>query len=124
MVRPATEADITEYSEDYYGYVNQATLAANTPTRVLQWDLDKGEQVILEFMGTNGGANITLELRNKNDVIGEQVNGLSAPMMPRDSWYPLAIPMLFEEGDHMGLFATAAVAATNIKFFLKGHKVD
>ena len=129
MVRPATEEDMIigegcpPFSEDWYLFKKQATLTANTPTSIFDEDLAKNEAITVETFGTNGGTDVTMELKNKNDVIGQAVNGLNAPIQPRDEWYRLSVPMTFEEGDHMKLFATSAAGATNIKFFIKGHAV-
>lgn len=123
MPRPALDADVTDQSEDFVQFVNQATLTANTPANVLTAKVDLNEQITIETFGTNGGTDITLELKNKNDVIGQSVNGIIAPMAPRDAWYRLGIPMTFVPGDDVKLVATSAAGATTIKFFWKGHAI-
>ena len=123
MVRPATEEELAT-GEDYYKYVNKASLVANTPTTVLEWDIDTGERLTLVAIGTNGGADITLKVQNKNDVLGEEINGLSAPFQPKQDHYLLGIPLTFESGDHFKLVATSAAGATYVKFFVKGTKED
>lgn len=123
MVRPATEEDIMT-GEDYYQYVNKASLTANTPTTVLEWDIDTGERLTLIALGTNGGADISIDIKNKNDVIGETINGLSAPFQPKEDHYKLGVPMTFEDGDHVKIVATSAAGATYVKFFMKGTKQD
>ena len=123
MVRPATEEDMIT-GEDYFAYVNKASLTANTPTTVLEWDIDTGERLTLLAIGTNGGADITMKIQNKNDVIGEEINGLAAPFQPKQDHYLLGIPLTFEDGDHVKLVATSAAGATYVKFFMKGTKRD
>ena len=122
-MRPATGDDINAMAEPYYEYV-LSDLAANTPTTVITWDLDKDEKVIPRWFGTNGGANITLETRNKRNPLGDPINGINCPVMPREDWYELDVLNIFEEGDTFNLVATAAAAANNIKFFVKGMKVE
>ena len=123
MVRPATEEELAT-GEDYYKYKKQASLTANTPTTVLEWNIDTGERLTLVAIGTNGGSDITLRVQNKNDVLGEEINGLSAPFQPKQDHYLIGIPLTFEEGDHFKLIATSAAGASNTKFFAKGTKKD
>lgn len=116
--QPADAEDYVEY------YLQTAALTANSPTAVITRKVDTNEAYVVKYIGTNGGSDITLELRNKNDVFGESVNGLLSPLIPRDQWYKLDPAIMFVPGDELKLVATSASGASNIKFMLKGWKVD
>ena len=124
MARPATTQDIRETSEDWVEYVKYGTLTANKPTTVIERKVDTGEQYTVERIGTNGGHNISLTIQNKNDVFGEEINGVLAPIVNGVPQYKLRIPFTFEAGDHFKLVATATNAAYNTKFAVMGHKID
>ena len=124
MARPATTQDITALSEDWIEYALQTALTANVPTTVIARKTDQNEQYTIESAGTNGGADITLQIKNKNDQFGEDVNGFLAPIVPLNARLQLRIPFTFVGGDHFHLFATSAAGATNIKFDVRGYKTD
>lgn len=125
-MEPISEARLAELianqdGRDYHKVVKDATMAANVNEQQLTEDLDKGEWVVITHIGTNGGYNVNLQLKNKDKVlIGQEVNGINAPLNPKTWWYALEVPMLFDEGDEPRLYGKATVAATNIKFFWHG----
>jgi len=123
MVRPATDADIDPEKSTDYIRIAKKDLTANIPVEVFKEDLDADELVVVESIGTNGGYNITLKLRNKKQQVGDTINGLQAPITPAESRYKLSIPQAFlgAEGDELILEATAATTVTNVKFDIRGH---
>ena len=122
MARPITPQDEGMFNEDWVEFVKYGTLTANKPTVVISKKVDTGEYYVIESIGTNGGWNIKLAIKNKNDQFGEDINGIQAPLMPVEDRYYLKIPLLFEPGDEIKLVATATNAAYNVKFDIRGRK--
>jgi len=124
MARPATTSDLTDQSEDWIEYAQQGTLTANKPTTVIERKVDTGEQYTIERIGTNAGYNVTVGIYNKNDQLGEDINGFLCPIVDGVPQYQLRIPYTFTAGDHIKLVATATSAHYNAKFAIFGHKID
>jgi hypothetical protein len=123
MVRPATDADIDPATQTDFIYMKKKDLTANIETEIFKFDLDADERITVESIGTNGGYPITLRLRNKKSPVGDDINGLQAPITPERDRYKLSIPQTFEGalGDELILVAVSSATLTNIKFDIRGH---
>jgi len=127
MARPATEEDYRRCNEDWVEtHQNSSAMTANTAVAVIDHKIDTGEMILLESVGTNGGRNIKLEIKNKGDLIGEAIFGDMAPLNPADKRYKLKVPYVFEAGDHLKIYATPAssTGTTYTKFDARGLKND
>lgn len=125
MVQRATDADYAhDMAEEWIEYINKGTLTANKPTTVITRKADAKEWYVVEEVGTNGGYNITMQIKNKNDQIGEDIPGVIAPLKPADERHKIRVPYRFVSGDEFNLVATAASAAYNTKFIVRGFKMD
>lgn len=125
-MEPISEARLAaliseQNGRDYHKVIKDATMAANVEESELTEDLNLEEWIVITHIGTNGGYNMNLTLKNKNKaVVGQVINGINAPLNPKTDWYALEVPMLFVNGDEPRLYGKATVAATNIKFFWHG----
>jgi len=125
MVRPEWTERAETFNEDWYEEAqNTSSMTANTPTTIISKSVDKNSIYLLQSIGTNGDYNIKLEIKNKNDLIGDYVRGNIAPIYPNTERYWLAVKQIFEEGDELKIVATAASATgtTHTKFDVRGKK--
>ena len=125
MVERAGPADLTDQHEDWREDNTQATMTANTTTLVISRKADANEEYILTHVGTNGGYDVVLQVKNKNDQFGEDIPGLFAPLMPPSDWYEIRPWLKFKSGDEFRLYAiSGSNRTTETKFMAKGFKRD
>ena len=124
-MRPARDSDMTDQAEDWIIQAEESSLTANKPTTVISNKVDTNEIFVVEWIGTNAGWDCELQLKNKNDTIGEAIKGSLAPLGPKIDRYYLKPAILFEAGDHINLVATVGTATTTErKFAIGGWKID
>lgn len=103
---------------------NSANMTANVATELLTKEGRKDTVYVVDTIGTNGGTNIKLEIKNKGDLIGDPFYGVQAPFAPVAERYKVRPVIIVEEGDYLRLYGTAAAAAgtSKTKFDIRGFK--